>query len=115
MTRTTDEVHEELREAIAEYGATVNAHGCIATPGKFEGQPVEVLYFHRAWMLGDVGVFSDDECNVYVIDEWERDVLGLDCFAETFAVLQFGQDGAIGLEYTDADTIAEWEREEVTA
>ena len=105
-------VREELREGIEDYGVTVNDTGMITDLGKFGGQPVDIVYFHRAYMMGDTGTedasFDDGEgWNAYTIDEYERDVFGLDAFAEEYAILSFDSQGFIGLEYVSEEELQE--------
>jgi hypothetical protein len=61
--------------------------GYVTAPGKFEGEPIEVLYFHDLLMNGVSGETlydGDMPIDVFFVDEDDRLLWGLD--ADTYAV-----------------------------
>lgn len=103
MSRTTEEVRVEFVKAIKETGVEVGPTGCITSPGRFEGQPVDIVYWYRALQEGgadDVGSRDDGSgFAIFIADEYESDMFDLDLFAERYAVLHRTSDGFYELEY----------------
>ena len=112
MNTSCNEVREQLRNAIDEYGVTVGDTGAITDMGSFECQPAEVLYWHNAYMLGNTGEHSGIEWSAYLVDEFERDVFGLDPFAEAYAVLYFDDQGFVKLSYASSEEVLQYVRED---
>lgn len=68
----------EMCRIMRDYGLDVdNAwddKGRVAMPGKFQGEPVETLWFHSEWVNGNGEMLG--EWAVMTVDETERQIFG---------------------------------------
>ncbi len=100
-------MNARLQELVTEYNVTVGPYGRIETPGRFEGEAPDVLYWEDAYMNGDPGAeyeTYDDGWGwaLYVADLWDRDVLGLEPDV-SYALLERTSHGFVYLSYLTAE------------
>jgi len=85
-----------------EQGVTVDNHGIITDPGRFEGESVDILYWYDAVMTAD-GEEEYDDCDrlvsiTFCLTDEDRRACEHACDA-TVAVLTTDDDGFWGLTY----------------
>lgn len=89
---------KDLAIVLAEdSGYEVDADGIIQSFGKFEGECVDVLYWHDAYMNGD-GEYLDESTQMFDLDDDERVAFNV---TAKRAFLLFSDSGFVSLSYED--------------
>jgi hypothetical protein len=103
---SVDSLNQELEDLVVEGGYTVSMEGIINDPGKFEGEPAEILYFYEATMNGS----SDESGEGWdAFDLSEEEKMAFEIPAKySVAVLHYSDQGFVNLEYGTAEDFEEF-------
>lgn len=87
-----NQIKETSLGLLIDYGLQ-EQNGKICSLGRFEGQPIEVLYFYEAYMNGDQGLVVDEDMSLYNLTKEESKYFnGAGCIG-----LAFDFAGFVGL------------------
>lgn len=73
-------------------------HGTVASPGKFEGEPIETLYYHSRSLNGMGEPIGD--WDVFEVDDTERQIFGLAPTTTHMAIREDSQGFTLHTEMT---------------
>lgn len=112
LTETQLVLRDKAIQIALEYGYTYppgssDPFTLRAPPGKYEGEPFYVVYFHSIAMDGgsDEPLYSGDtvDADVIILDDDDRAAFGLGPAAD-FMMLWYSSSGFVSFELADADT-----------
>lgn len=78
-----------------------NNNGAVCQPGKFQGEPIETLYFWDQYLQGSGEAIGD--WTVFPVDPTEQQVFALDKATRYFAVRETSDGFVIRAEMTEAE------------